>query len=93
MTGKFILQEYGTGFALFLSAFVSWYSLSIFMEKAGLINDDGRLSVAEKIAEEILDEGLVGNNKEEQATTEKEAKKIPPRKPNDNNDFPDFSEE
>lgn len=92
MTGKFILQEYGTGFALLLAAFSSWYSLSIFMEKAGLVSDDGRLSVAEKIVEEVLDEGLLGKETTPEEAVEDE-QKLPPMKPNDNDDFPDFSQD
>jgi uncharacterized sodium:solute symporter family permease YidK len=37
MTGKFLLQEYGTGFMLFLLAGGSWVFLQHFMELAGII--------------------------------------------------------
>lgn len=50
MTGKFILQEYGTGFMLFLIAGGSWVFLQHFMEQAGLLSGG-----ADQEEEELLD--------------------------------------
>jgi len=46
LTGKFILQEYGTAFALTILALVSLYFLNIFMNKAGLLGGDDQKNLA-----------------------------------------------
>ena len=54
LTGKFILQEYGTGFSLLLLAGLSMYFLNSFMEKAGLIGAQKVLEAAR--VEDVLDD-------------------------------------
>lgn len=98
LTGKFILQEYGTAFALFLLAASSLYGLNIFMHKAGLITDDKNSTLAldapvEEITTVVEEEVLstevdlsddLPNNTEEK---EEEPKPKEDTKP-DNDDFP-----
>lgn len=99
LTGKLLLQEYGTGFSLILLAMLSLYFLNYFMKKAGLIGkeDDNDPSL---FLEDILDAGddlPVENTKEidldlsnELEESEEEEKKEPPVNPN--SDFPDLGD-
>lgn len=65
LTGKFILQEYGTAFFLALIAGTAFYFLNWFMQKAGLIGD-GKMLLEETLddnSEEELDENAAKTNR------------------------------
>lgn len=73
LTGKFLLQEHGTGAALVGLACVSWYFLNYFMKKAGLIED------LETIVETVIDPVAESNTAAKKTETPT----------NLNQDFPD----
>lgn len=52
LTGKFLLQEYGTAFFLLMLAVGSWLVLRHFMEKAGLLRE-----AIPVVSEDVLDDG------------------------------------
>jgi Na+/proline symporter len=98
LTGKLLLQEYGTGFSLILLAMLSMYFLNYFMNKAGLIgkDDDDENSL---FLENILDAGddspmdiadKTDDSTELEIEPKKEDKKEPPVNPNI--DFPDMGD-
>lgn len=89
LTGKLLLQEYGTGFSLILLAMLSLYFLNYFMRKAGLIGKDDDDNNRSLLLEDILDSGddlPIGNTTELEIEPPKEDKKEPPVNPN--SDFP-----
>jgi Na+/proline symporter len=89
LTGKLLLQEYGTGFSLIILALLSLYSLNYFMKKAGLIGGDNTGNNPSLLLEDVLDSGVdfpIDTVDENQ----KEDKKEPPVNPN--KDFPNVGD-
>lgn len=99
LTGKLLLQEYGTGFSLLLLAMLSLYFLNYFMEKAGLFGqneaplaldsvlDSGENLPINTTADQEEDSAI--DHLDESAVSKKDNKKTPT---NQNDDFPDMED-